>query len=96
MLKKGTQSTGQCFPCESDVFCLTCRNSQSQCTSCLSGYVLWMTKCISFKNIGFSLEVKTSLENFVPRINEFKEGMLSGLKFKNRNIFFITFTSIET
>ena len=68
-------STGVCEPCDPDAYCKTCILSDSQCTSCLSGYSLSQMKCISDQNVGLSLTLNTDIDTFMLNIKSFKEGV---------------------
>ena len=73
------EETGNCRACLATAFCSTCIDSESQCTSCISGYSLEGIKCVSDTNIDMVLVLDATIDSFVLAVNNFKKDFMNNL-----------------
>lgn len=74
---EGGVSTGQCLQCSAENGCKTCRLSATNCITCLSGFTLQGSTCITNNYVDFDVMLDASLDSFALKINPIKDGLNS-------------------
>ena len=70
-------STGRCEPCSAEDACLACRGEPDRCLTCITGYKLESSACLSIVRVTFATELVGDPSTFYAVINVFKDGILS-------------------
>ena len=74
--------------------CANCARNPTTCTSCISGFVMKGTKCLSSFNYGFSITLNTTLTTFYSNYQSFLQALASTQSTPEINV--TTLTAIET